>query len=82
MNGGRTVLVTNSDCGLVTPSSGRTGVSVISTGAALAGRPALIGVLPAGQFPRELSYDAADDSVVVSDFASGMVQMFGVPAGS
>jgi DNA-binding beta-propeller fold protein YncE len=80
VNGGRTVLVTDSDRGLVAPSSGQTGVSVISTAAALAGRPALVGLLPAGQFPRELSYDAADGSVLMSDFASARVQMFGIPS--
>ena len=79
VNGGRTVLVTDSDRGLVAPSSGQTGVSVISTAAAPAGRPALAGLLPAGQFPRELSYDAADGSVLMSDFASARVQMFGIP---
>jgi DNA-binding beta-propeller fold protein YncE len=80
VNGGRTVLVTDSDRGLVAPSSGQTGVSVISTAAALAGRPSLAGLLPAGQFPRELSYDAADGSVLMSDFASARVQMFGIPS--
>ncbi len=80
VNGGRTVLVTDSDRGLAAPSIGQTGVTVISTAAALAGRPALAGLLPAGQFPRELSYDAADGSVLMSDFASARVQMFGVPA--
>jgi DNA-binding beta-propeller fold protein YncE len=79
VNGGRTVLVTDSDRGLVAPSTGQTGVSVINTAAALAGRPALVGLLPAGQFPRELSYDGADGSVLMSDFASARVQMFGVP---
>jgi DNA-binding beta-propeller fold protein YncE len=79
VNGGRTVLATDSDRGLVAASSGQTGVSVISTAAALAGRPALVGLLPAGQFPRELSYDATDGSVLMSDFASARVQMFGVP---
>jgi DNA-binding beta-propeller fold protein YncE len=82
VNGGRTVLVTDSDRGLVAGSSGRTAVSVISTAAALAGRPALTGMLAAGLFPRELTYDAAHGSVLMSDFASATVQMFGVPAAS
>jgi hypothetical protein len=60
VNGGRTVLVTDSDRGLVAPPSGLANVSVVSTAAALARRSALVGVLPAGLFPRELSYDAAE----------------------
>jgi DNA-binding beta-propeller fold protein YncE len=80
VNGGRTVLVADSDRGLVAPSSGPADVSVINTGAALAGRTALLGVLPAGLFPRELSYDAADRSVLMSNFLSATVQMFSVPA--
>ncbi|MGH3204000.1 MAG: YncE family protein [Streptosporangiaceae bacterium] len=80
VNGGRTVLVADSDRGLVAGPSGRADVSVISTGAALAGRPALIGVLPSGLFPRELSYDTAGGSVLMSNFLSATVQMFSVPA--
>ena len=37
-------------------------------------------VLPAGLFPRELSYAAADNSVLMSNFQSATVQMFSVPA--
>ena len=80
VNGGRTVLVTDSDRGLVVPPSGLANVSVVSTAAALAGRSALVGVLPTGLFPRELSYDAADNSILMSNFQSATVQMFSVPA--
>ena len=80
VNGGRTVLVTDSDRGLVAASSGQANVSVISASAALAGRGALTGVLPAGLFPRELSYDTADRNVLMSNFGSATVQMFSVPA--
>ncbi len=80
VNGGSTVLATDSDRGLVAPSSGLANVSVISTEAALARRPALLGVLPAGSFPRELSYDSADNTILMSNFGSATVQMFGVPA--
>jgi hypothetical protein len=37
-------------------------------------------VLPAGLFPRELSYDTADRNVLMSNFGSATVQMFSVPA--
>jgi DNA-binding beta-propeller fold protein YncE len=80
VDGGRTVLAADSDRGLVAPSSGLADVSVISTAAALAGRSALVGVLPAGLFPRELSCDVADSSVLMSNFQSATVQIFSVPA--
>ena len=80
VNGGRTVLATDSDRGLVAPPSGLANVSVVSTAAALARQSALVGVLPAGLFPRELSYDAAGNSVLMSNFQSATVQMFSVPA--
>jgi len=68
VNGGRTVLATDSDRGLIAPPSGLANVSVVSTAAALAGQSALVGALPAGLFPRELSYDAAGNSVLMSNF--------------
>lgn len=80
VNGGRTVLATDSDRGLVAPPSGLANVSVVSTAAALTGQSTPVGVLPAGLFPRELSYDAADNSVLMSNFQSATVQMFSVPA--
>jgi DNA-binding beta-propeller fold protein YncE len=82
VDGGRAVLAADSDRGLVAPSSGLANVSVINTGAALAGRTALLGVLPTGLFPRELSYDAANRSVLGSNFLSATVQMFSVPDGA
>jgi DNA-binding beta-propeller fold protein YncE len=80
VNGGSTILVADSDRGLVGPSSGLANVSVINAEAALAGRPALLGVLPAGLFPRELSYDTADSAILMSNFQSATVQMFSAPA--
>jgi hypothetical protein len=59
--------------------SGKANISVISAKAALTGKAALMGVLPTGLFPRELSYDTADHSVLMSNFLSASVQMFSVP---
>jgi len=53
---------------------------VISTAAALAGRPAGIGAIPAGQFPRDLSVNPAINEVYLANFNSGTIEEFPVPA--
>jgi DNA-binding beta-propeller fold protein YncE len=47
-------------------------LAVISTAAALAGRPALLGYRPAGQFPRDVS--VSDGQVLVANFTSGSLE--------
>lgn len=54
-------------------------VSVVDAGAALAGRPAQIGLIPAGEFPREISYDRARNLVLLGNFGSGTVESFPAP---
>jgi DNA-binding beta-propeller fold protein YncE len=78
---GRIALVGNSNRGLVPGTGGHAPqtVSVISTAAALARRPALIGAVPAGLFPRDLSYDPATGQVLLANFNSGSVEVFQVP---
>jgi hypothetical protein len=46
-------------------------VSVVSTAAALACRPALAGTVRAGAFPREFGYDPATAAVLLTNFDSG-----------
>ena len=48
-------------------------LSVVDAGAALAGRSAIVGDLPAGGFPRDMSL-SPDGTLLVSDYASGQVQ--------
>jgi hypothetical protein len=48
-------------------------LSVVDAGAALAGRAAIVGDLPAGGFPRDMSL-SPDGTLLVSDYASGQVQ--------
>jgi hypothetical protein len=45
-------------------------LAVIDTAAALAGRPALLGYLPAGQFPRDVSSDGGQLLVANNESAS------------
>jgi DNA-binding beta-propeller fold protein YncE len=79
---GRVVLVGNSNRGLV-PGTGtdvQQTVSIINTAAALAHRPALMGAVPAGLFPRDLTFDQATGQVLLGNFNSGTVEEFPVPA--
>ena len=48
-------------------------LTVVNVAAALDGRPALVGHIPAGQFPRDMTA-AANGTVLVSNFASGQVE--------
>jgi hypothetical protein len=54
-------------------------VSVVSTAAALAGRPALVGTVPAGAFPREFGYDPETCAVLLTNFYSRTIEQFTVP---
>jgi DNA-binding beta-propeller fold protein YncE len=82
VDGGRVALLGNSNRGLVvgTGSAQPQTVSAISTAAALAHRPAVIGVVPAGLFPRDISIDQATGLVLVANFQSGNIEEFPVPA--
>jgi hypothetical protein len=52
---------------------------VVSTAAALAGRPAVTGSLPAGLFPRDLGYDPAAGEVLVPGYLSENVEFVRAP---
>jgi sugar lactone lactonase YvrE len=78
---GRIALVGNSDRGLVPGTGGNVPqtVAVIDTAAALANQPALLGTVPAGAFPRDLSVDPASGQAFVANFNSGTIEEFPVP---
>ena len=78
---GRIALVGNSNRGLVAGTGGNVPqtVAVIDTAAALAHRPAVLGTVPAGVFPRDLSVDPANGHVFVANFNSGTIEEFPVP---
>jgi DNA-binding beta-propeller fold protein YncE len=79
---GRLALVGNSNRGLVpgTGSNASQTVSVVNTAAALAQRPAVVGIVPAGLFPRDLTFDQATGQVLLGNFKSGTIEEFPVPA--
>jgi DNA-binding beta-propeller fold protein YncE len=78
---GRLALVGNSNRGLVpgTGSDASQSVSVIDTAAALAHRPAVVGVVPTGLFPRNLTLDQATSQVLLGNYNSGTIEEFPVP---
>jgi DNA-binding beta-propeller fold protein YncE len=49
-------------------------LAVIDVHAALAGRPALLGYLPAGGFPRDVAANPSGSAVLLANFASGQVE--------
>jgi sugar lactone lactonase YvrE len=79
---GRVALVGNSDRFLVAGngSAQPQTVSVVNTAAALAHRPALIGVVRAGVFPRDITFDQATGRVLLANFGSDTVEEFPAPA--
>jgi DNA-binding beta-propeller fold protein YncE len=66
--GGRLALVADSN--RFNGPGARQTLALIDTAAALAGRPALIGYLPAGEFPREMAVDTAHMRVFVTNYNS------------
>jgi DNA-binding beta-propeller fold protein YncE len=78
---GRLALVGNSNRGLVqgTGSAVPQTVSVINTAAALAKRPAMVGVVLTGLFPRDLTFDQATGQVLLGNFNSSTIEEFPVP---
>jgi DNA-binding beta-propeller fold protein YncE len=55
-------------------------LSVVNVAAALAGRPAVAGFIPAGQFPREMALVPGGQRLLVSNFASGQLEAISVPS--
>jgi 6-phosphogluconolactonase (cycloisomerase 2 family) len=53
-------------------------LTVVNAAAALAGRPAILGTIPAGSFPREMAVDGS--SLLVGNFASEQLEDISVPS--
>lgn len=49
-------------------------LAVVNVSAALAGRPALLGLIPAGAFPREMTVIPRTDTLLVTDYLAERVQ--------
>jgi DNA-binding beta-propeller fold protein YncE len=55
-------------------------LSVVDVAAALAGKSAVLGVIPAGQFPREMALEPGGQRLLVSNYASGQLEAVSVPS--
>ncbi len=55
-------------------------LAVVDVPDALAGRPALVGYLPAGQFPRDMAASPAGGTVVVANYESGQIETVNLAA--
>jgi len=53
---------------------------VVNVAAALAGRPAVIGSIPAGQFPREMALVPGGQRLLVSNYLSEQLEAISVPS--
>jgi DNA-binding beta-propeller fold protein YncE len=72
VRGGSLVVVADSDRFDV--PGAHASLAVVDVTDALAGRPALVGYLPAGKFPRDMAATPDGNVLVVSDFASDQVE--------
>jgi DNA-binding beta-propeller fold protein YncE len=77
VDGGRRVVVADSDRFLSAGASAD--LDVVDVAAALAGRPALIGHVPAGAFPREMALEPGGQVVLVTNYGSGQLEAVSVP---
>ena len=54
-------------------------LSVVNVAAAVAGKPAVAGVIPAGGFPREMALEPDGQRLLVSNYMSGQLEAVSIP---
>ena len=69
---GTRIVVADSD--RFSARSAASSLAVVSVPAALGARPALLGYLPAGGFPREMTLEPGGRTLLVTDFSSQQLQ--------
>ena len=72
VNGGRELVVADSN--RFNAPGASAGLTVVKTGAALAHRPALLGMVRTGTFPREMALEPGRPILLVGDFGSDQLQ--------
>ena len=77
VDGGRRIVVADSNRFQVAGAT--SSLAVVRVPAALAGRPALAGLLRAGRFPRDMALEPGGRVLLVACFASGQVEVVHVP---
>jgi DNA-binding beta-propeller fold protein YncE len=75
--GGRRIVVADSNR---FNGTGAQSLTVVDAAAALAHRPAVVGTIPAGSFPREMSLEADGRTLLVGNFGSGQLEAVNVSA--
>jgi DNA-binding beta-propeller fold protein YncE len=76
VDGGSRVIVANSN--RFGASGASSNLAVVGIGAALAGRPALLGYLPAGGFPREMALEPDGQALLVTNYSSEQLEAVSV----
>lgn len=54
-------------------------LSVVNVAAAMAGKPAVLGIIPAGQFPREMALEPDGRRLLVTNYLSGQLEAVSIP---
>jgi hypothetical protein len=67
-------LVVVADSNRFDTAGSRASLAVVSVADALAGRPALVGYLPAGEFPRDMAASPDGSTVLVANYASAQLE--------
>jgi len=73
-------LIVVADSNRFSASGQAASLAVVSVPAALHGRAALVGYLPAGQFPRDMAATPGGDTVLVANFASDQLETVNIAA--
>ena len=76
VDGDRRVVVADSN--RFDAAGASSGLTVVDAAAALAGRPAVLGVIAAGGFPRDMALEPGGRTLLVSNFASGQEEAIDV----
>jgi DNA-binding beta-propeller fold protein YncE len=78
VDSGRWIVVADSN--RFTAPGAHSALTVVDTAAALARQAAVLGTIPAGSFPREMSLEGNGNTLLVSNFASGQLEAIHLPA--
>ena len=71
-------LIVLADSNRFNASGQHASLAVVDVHGALTGKPALLGYLPAGAFPRDVAANPAGNAVLVANYASGQVESVNV----
>jgi len=75
---GKFIVVANSNRFSMTGA--KASLSVVETASALAGKPSLIGEIPAGQFPRQFAVEPNGETLLVTNFRSSQLEAVNITA--